>query len=120
MGCALKQHGNSPYEFTSTPGKVTLKIVQPTPSGSGTVQFNSKDQDWSIQDQTGKNVNYTLTNNNQNLAFDAAQGFSYSLTLPYICTPSSCYGLLEEDCTASDLSLSLISVNTSVEISIVC
>ncbi len=120
MGCSLKQHGNSPYEFTSAPGTVTLTIVQPKAIGTGTVQFNPKDPDWSIQDQTGKNVEYKLANNNQTLTFDVEQDFSYLLTLTYVCLPSSCYGLLEEDCTGSELSLSLISVNASVELSIAC
>jgi hypothetical protein len=114
MGCMLQQHGNSPYEFTSNPGTVNLKIVQPS---AGSVQFLST---CAIKDQNNQTVNYTLSNNNETLSFNAVQGNSYSLALPYACMPSSCYGLLEEDCNGSELSLSLISVNASAEIFIAC
>jgi hypothetical protein len=114
MGCMLQQHGNSPFEFTSDPGTVTLKIVQPS---AGSVQFLST---CTIKDQNNQTVSFTLSNDNETLSFTAAQGNSYSLTLPYACVPSSCFGLLEEDCNGSELSLSLISVNASAAISIAC
>jgi hypothetical protein len=90
-----------------------------TPAGAA-VLFDPTDTQWEIQDQNNKNVDYKLTNNNQTLTFTAVKGTSYSLVLPYLCIPSSCYGLLQEDCAGSSLSLSLISVNEKVELSIAC
>jgi hypothetical protein len=120
MACSLQQHGNSPYAFTSSPGPVTLTIVQPTTPAGAAVQFDPTDSEWEIQDQNNKDVDYKLTNNNQAVTFTAVKGTSYSLVLPFLCIPSSCFGLLQEDCAGSSLSLSLISVNNQVELSIAC
>jgi hypothetical protein len=120
MACSLKQHGNTPYDFTANPGAVNLTIVQPNSPAGASVQFAPTDPAWAITDQHNQNVNYQLANNNQSLTFTAVTGNSYSLTLPFFCMPSSAYGLLQEDCPNSALDLSLISVNHQAQVSIVC
>jgi len=114
MGCMLQQHGNSPYDFTSSPGKINLKLVQPS---AGSVQFLSST---TIQDQNNAAVSYNLSNNNETLSFSVAQGNSYALTLHHGCFPSSCYGLLEEDCNGSELSLSANTNNSPINLYITC